>query len=59
VSIETAAGPAPVSAARDVADAGGQLMISPNANPDVIRETESLGLLSLPGVFTPSEAFVA
>ena len=48
-----------VQAARGVADVGGQLIISPNTNTDVIRETKALGLLSLPGFFTPSEAFAA
>ena len=46
-------------AARQVAEAGGQLVISPNTNAEVIRQTKALGLLSLPGFFTPSEAFVA
>lgn len=48
-----------VAAAHEVADAGGQLIISPNTNVEVIRETKTLGLLSLPGFFTPSEAFAA
>jgi 2-dehydro-3-deoxyphosphogalactonate aldolase len=48
-----------VAAAREVAEAGGQLVISPNTDTDVIRETKALGLLSLPGFFTPSEAFAA
>lgn len=48
-----------VTAAREVADAGGQLIISPNTNVEVIAETKTLGLLSLPGFFTPSEAFAA
>lgn len=48
-----------VEAARQVAEAGGQLIISPNTNAEVIRQTKALGLLSLPGFFTPSEAFVA
>jgi 2-dehydro-3-deoxyphosphogalactonate aldolase len=48
-----------VEAAKGVADAGGQLVISPNANPDVIRAAKALGLLSIPGFFTPSEAFAA
>ncbi len=48
-----------VEAAREVADAGGQLVISPNTNIKVIAETKALGLLSLPGFFTPSEAFAA
>ena len=42
-----------------VASAGGQYIISPNCNPAVIRRTKELGLLSCPGVFTPSEAFTA
>lgn len=46
-------------AARQVADAGGQLIISPNTNVEVIRMAKMLGLLSLPGFFTPSEAFQA
>ena len=48
-----------VDAAKAVSDAGGQLIISPNTNPDVIRAAKALGLLSIPGFFTPSEAFVA
>ncbi|MRL68509.1 2-dehydro-3-deoxy-6-phosphogalactonate aldolase [Brevundimonas sp. SPF441] len=48
-----------VAATREVAEAGGQLIISPNTNVDVIAETKTLGLLSLPGFFTPSEAFAA
>ena len=42
-----------------VADAGGKYIISPNCNPVVIQKTKELGLLSLPGVFTVSEAFTA
>lgn len=48
-----------VEAARAVANVGGQLIISPNTNPDVISEAKNLGLLSIPGFFTPSEAFAA
>ncbi len=43
-----------VAAAREVAQAGGQLIISPNTNVEVIAETKTLGLLSLPGFFTPN-----
>lgn len=43
----------------DVAEAGGQLIVSPNANTDVIRETKTRGLLSFPGVMTPTECFAA
>lgn len=44
---------------RNVHAAGGQLVVSPNFKPEVVRETRRLGLLSLPGVITPSEAFAA
>jgi 2-dehydro-3-deoxyphosphogalactonate aldolase len=39
--------------------AGGTMVISPNANLSVIAATASAGLVSLPGVATPSEAFAA
>lgn len=39
--------------------AGGRLIVSPNFNPEVVRETVRLGMVSLPGVITPSEAFAA
>ena len=42
-----------------VADAGGAMVISPNANPTVIAATAAAGLVSLPGVSTPTEAFAA
>lgn len=42
-----------------VADAGGRMVISPNTNIDVIAETARRGMASLPGYFTPSEAFAA
>ncbi len=44
---------------RQVHGAGGQLIVSPNFNPAVVREAVRLGLLCLPGVMTPSEAFAA
>lgn len=40
-------------------DAGGQMVISPNADLDVIRASAAAGLASLPGIATPSEAFAA
>lgn len=43
----------------DVAAAGGQLIVSPNCDPDVIKATKALGLQSWPGVFSPTEAFAA
>lgn len=42
-----------------VAEAGGQLVISPDCNPQVIARSRELGLISIPGVATPSEAFAA
>ncbi len=42
-----------------VAKAGGQLILSPNCDPDVISTTLDCGLLSIPGVATASEAFNA
>lgn len=48
-----------VQQVRDVHAAGGQLIISPNCNPAVIDESVKLGLISLPGVLTPTEAFMA
>jgi len=43
----------------DVATAGGRFIVSPNANPDVIRATKAADLLSFPGVATPTEGFAA
>ncbi len=42
-----------------VADAGGQIIVSPNCNARVIGATKAAGLSSYPGVFTPSECFAA
>lgn len=42
-----------------VAAAGGKLIVSPNGDAAVIRETKALGLESWPGVFTPTEALAA
>lgn len=43
----------------DVVDAGGRLIVSPNYNAAVIRQTVQRNALSFPGVFTPTEAFAA
>nr|NUR36536.1 2-dehydro-3-deoxy-6-phosphogalactonate aldolase [Sphingomonas sp.] len=48
--------PADVAA---VANAGGTMIISPNADLDVIEATATAGMVSLPGVATPTEAFAA
>lgn len=48
--------------AEDVArvrEAGGRLVVSPNMNPEVIRATVAAGMVSSPGVFTPTEALAA
>ena len=44
---------------RNVHAAGGQLVVSPNFNPTVVKEAVRLGLVCLPGVMTASEAFAA
>ena len=44
---------------RDVHAAGGELIVAPNFNAEVIAEAKRLGLVSLPGVMTPTEAFGA
>ena len=43
----------------DVRDSGGRIVVSPNMNRDVIRATVEAGMISSPGIFTPSEAFAA
>ena len=44
---------------RDVASAGGELIVAPNFDRNVVVETVRLGLASLPGIMTPTEAFAA
>ena len=39
--------------------AGGALIVSPDMNPVVITQTRARGMVSLPGVATPTEAFSA
>jgi 2-dehydro-3-deoxyphosphogalactonate aldolase len=43
----------------DVAATGANLIVSPNANVDVIKASRDKNMVSLPGVATPSEAFAA
>lgn len=38
---------------------GGTLIVSPNADPEVIAETRRRGMESWPGVMTPTECFAA
>ena len=42
-----------------VRDAGGRLIVMPHADVAVIREAKRLGLVCIPGVATPTEAFAA
>lgn len=42
-----------------VARAGGRIIVSPSTDYDVIAATAAEGLVSAPGYFTPSEAFLA
>ena len=42
-----------------VAEAGGKLIVSPNADPSVIARTADLCLASAPGIGTATEAFAA
>ncbi len=44
---------------RRVAGAGGGLVVSPHADPQVIRAARAARLVSLPGIATPTEAFAA
>ena len=44
---------------QQVRDAGGRLIVSPNMSPAVIRATAEAGVVSCPGIFTPTEAFTA
>ena len=44
---------------RDVHAAGGRLVVAPNFEAAVVREAVRLGMVCLPGVATPSEAFAA
>ena len=47
------------SQVNQVYNCGGKIIVSPNCNIDVIKETKSKGILSFPGVFTPSECLCA
>jgi len=44
---------------REIHAAGGQLIVSPNFDADVVREAVHLGMVCLPGIATPTEAFAA
>lgn len=44
---------------REVASAGGQIIVMPHSDPVVIRASRDAGLICAPGVVTPNEAFAA
>jgi 2-dehydro-3-deoxyphosphogalactonate aldolase len=43
----------------DVKRAGGELIVMPHSDPEVVRAAKAAGLACAPGVATPSEAFAA
>jgi 2-dehydro-3-deoxyphosphogalactonate aldolase len=43
----------------EVAAAGGRLIVSPNVDAAVVRAAKQRGLIAVPGVATPTEAFAA
>ena len=48
-----------VEQVRSAKEAGAEYIISPNVCEAVIRETKALGLVSIPGAFTPTEVVSA
>ncbi len=42
-----------------LADAGGRLLVSPNVDANVLRRSSAYGMVTMPGVFTPTEALAA
>jgi 2-dehydro-3-deoxyphosphogalactonate aldolase len=44
---------------RRLSEIGATLVVSPDTNPEVIRATKACEMISMPGVFTPTEAFAA
>lgn len=41
----------------DIAAAGGRLIVTPHADPAIVRAAKQNGLIAIPGFFTPTEAF--
>jgi 2-dehydro-3-deoxyphosphogalactonate aldolase len=41
----------------EIAAAGGKLIVTPHADAAIARAAKQLGLLAVPGFFTPAEAF--
>ena len=48
-----------VQQVKEVHAAGGRLVVAPNFNPSVVTTALALGMVVLPGVATPTEAFAA
>jgi 2-dehydro-3-deoxyphosphogalactonate aldolase len=48
-----------VQAVQDVKNAGGQLIVMPHADTEVIRAAKAAGMFCVPGAATPTEAFAA
>jgi 2-dehydro-3-deoxyphosphogalactonate aldolase len=48
-----------VAQARDVAAAGGRLVVMPHGDPEIVRAVKAAGLACIPGVATPTEGFAA
>ncbi len=46
----------PADVAR-IAEAGGRLIVTPHADPEVVKAAKAAGMLAVPGFFTPAEAF--
>lgn len=48
-----------VEEVREVAEAGGKMIVSPDTNPRVVQEARKLGMEAWPGTLTPGEALEA
>jgi 2-dehydro-3-deoxyphosphogalactonate aldolase len=46
----------PADCAR-IAEAGGRLIVTPHADPEVVRAAKAAGMVAVPGFMTPAEAF--
>jgi 2-dehydro-3-deoxyphosphogalactonate aldolase len=44
---------------REIADAGGELVVMPHGDPIVVRAAKAAGLICTPGIATPTEGFAA
>ena len=46
-------------AVEDLNNSGGKLLVSPNIDPAVMARAADFGMVTMPGVLTPTEAFLA